>query len=119
MEVNKINEILNFLKELPLIDKILVGFQFNSNSIEKNVELYFSREIDERHSLVLVLKKVTLFDMYIDDDVYYISDYKLLFREESNDFYLSLDPDNSKADETDTDKGLIIFSEIFIDGNVV
>ncbi len=108
---NEENQIVEFLRDFPLIDKILSGFTLRTNSNEIIAELFISGKIDSP-KLTLRLDGVTSFDVYVDTNIYYISDYKLFFDNDKGEYYLSLDPDNSTIDINPNDRGVIIFREL-------
>jgi len=96
-------------------DKVLVGIRLYIEEHITNIELKFSDEAYSDPSIVVELKNVKLFDFIHDEDRYNIEDYKLLYDEKKDEYYLSLDPyDYPALGGNDEDGGVITAKEIIV-----
>lgn len=96
----------NLIDEIYLRDLVLLKLELDCSKT-RNVSLFFGSNNNEQR-VILKFNNFSKFDFFIDDDIYYIEDYKLFYDQNSKSFYLSIDPDRDINEKTDTDCGVII-----------
>ncbi|MEO8146220.1 MAG: hypothetical protein ABI723_01220 [Bacteroidia bacterium] len=94
-------------RKISIADHILVGVKLFIENFTTNIDLSFAKSIEGNPNIIIQLKKVIEFDFHYDEDTYYIEDYKIFYNNESNEFYLSLDPDYMIIEKSQNDCGII------------
>lgn len=110
------NNAYNILKEKGelILNSVLINININHENYYTDATLSFKKnENDIKANVIINLKKVKVFNFYYDDNIYYIVDYKII--NESNEYYLSLDPDNSIDEKSNSDCGVIIFESLEVE----
>jgi hypothetical protein len=100
---------IEYLKngKVKIRDKVLVGIKLSKETTITNIELLFADGEIAVANVIIELKDVKLFDFYYDEDTHCIVDYKIFYDETNDEYYLSLDPDDSIIDKSVDDRGII------------
>lgn len=102
----QINDI--YLRDILLIEVNVITYD------GKSIILSFGTINNDMINCKLKIKMyhVIKADLYIDEDDYWIEDFKFIFDESNDYFYLSLDPDQSTVGISENDCGVFIAKSV-------